>query len=312
MRIEQMIHYLTVCEEKNFGRASSNMAQQTLSNSIKGIEQTVNDELLIRSHKGIERTYKGEIVYQYFREIVTLYDKMMDEINRSAPELGQEEIAIRAICGAVQNILPEFQGEFYLNYPKTRLNISQGELFEIIEDVENGRIDLGLIHILSCGKRGSYPELSSRAFQIVPLYRWQPYVWLGLKNSLSRKNALSIANAKKYPIITYSQSDPVLMQKFIEMILGEPVPVQTYDNLKTVAKLVESTSFLFFDWYSESYGLNCQLFFQERAVKAIPVVLKTPVLLDTVAIYPDQRREDATIQEAVRILFAAAKTKSVI
>ena len=59
MRIEQMIHYLTVCDEKNFGRASIklNMAQQTLSNSIKSVEQAMNDELLIRSHKGIERTY---------------------------------------------------------------------------------------------------------------------------------------------------------------------------------------------------------------------------------------------------------------
>lgn len=309
MRMEQMIHYLTVCEEKNFGRASSklNMAQQTLSNSIKSVEQTMNDELLIRSHKGIEKTYKGEIVYKYFQEIVALYGQLMDEINNSINELGREEITIGTICGAAQNILPEFQGEMYLSYPRVRLNILQGDLNDIIDGVQHKRIDLGLIHILSGAKKGAYPQLPREVICLEQLYRWQPYVWLGANNTLSRKNALSITNAQKYPIMTYSQSDPGLMQKFVEMILGDQVQVKAYDNLKTVAKLVESTSFLFFDWYSESYGLNCQLFFNERAVKAIPVVLKDPVQLDTVAIYHRDQAEDTAIHEAIRILLTAAK-----
>ena len=310
MRIEQMQHFMAVCEEKNFGRAAGklHMAQQTLSNSIKNLERALGDELLIRDHKGIERTYKGDIAYRYFQEILALYDRLMDEMNSADDELGREVLVISVICGAIQNIAPEFQGEMFLRHPRVQLDIRQDELAQIIAQIEDQSVDLGLIHILSAGKGAAYPDLSTRPIQIVPIYHWRPYVWLGSQNALSRKGSITIENVKKYPILIYSQSDPALMQKFLELTLGAEAQVRPCDNLKTVAKLVESTSFLFFDWFSESYGLNCQLFFAERAVKAIPVVQKQPVGLDTVAIYHKERQDDGLIQEAVRILFQAAKS----
>lgn len=300
MRIEQMLHFITVYEEKTFIHASDKLhiAQQTLSNSIKSLENELNAKLFIRSHKGVELTPKGEIVYSYFKQFINLYEQFYNIINNTLPTA----ISISTICGTERNILPDFQCSMFLNYPHIQLNIQQNDLQQVITDVKNHKVDLGIILLLSKDNEVLYPQLTDRSLTITPLRHWHPYVWVGENLPISQEEQLDIDTIRQYPLLLYQQCDPSLKEFYFQNFFGQNITLQYSNNLRSIANLVEATSFLFIDWYSETYGLDFQIYFEGKKVKALPIVFEQTICLDTVAIYCSSQNKNPFLNTAVDIL----------
>lgn len=308
MRIEQLEQFITICEEKAFIKASDKLhiAPQTLSNSIKNLESTVNAQLFIRSNKGLELTYKGEIAYKYFKEIITTYKKFMKEIDDSIGEIAATSVTVAAIPSIELNLIPEFQCAMLLGQPNIQLNVLSGELEEVLELVENNVADIGLAAGQYNANGLIYPQIDP-SWNILILREWQLYVWVGEHCSLYRKTSIHISTVEKFPILLYVPRQETLLDNTINQFFDSALTIRPYTNIKTIANLVESTSQLFFDWHCDAYGLDYQLYFTDKKAKAIPVVLDEPITLRNFAVYQDSYKQHPSYQAVIESLKATSK-----
>lgn len=64
MRIRHVRYFLALCDELNFGQAAKrcNVAQPSLSNAIKNLEQQLGGQLFYRNHASVRMTELGRLV----------------------------------------------------------------------------------------------------------------------------------------------------------------------------------------------------------------------------------------------------------
>lgn len=308
MRIEQLEHFIAICEEGTFIKASDklHMAQQTLSNSIKNLESTLNTQLFIRSNKGVELTYKGEIAYKYFKEIMTTYTAFIDEISESTEIADEINVRISAIPFITLNHIPEFQCAMLLGHPNINLSIQSEEIDTVPQSVENNSADIGLLSGQYLADELIFPKLDN-TLNILPLREWQLYVWVGENCSLYKKNSIHISTISKYPVLLYEPRQTKLIKNTLDTFLDEELSIKQYDNIRTIANLVESTSQLFFDWHNEDYGLDYQIYFAGKKAKAIPVVLDEPITMKSLAIYKDEYKTHPSFHDVITLLKSTSK-----
>lgn len=308
MRIEQLEHFIAICEEGTFIKASDklHMAQQTLSNSIKNLESTLNTQLFIRSNKGVELTYKGEIAYKYFKEIMTTYNSFIDEISETANTSEEMTVKISSIPFITLNHIPEFQCAMLLGHPNITLSIQTEEMDDVIHSVENNLADIGLIAGQYLANELMNPKLDASC-NILPLREWQLYVWVGEHCSLYKKNSIHISTISKYPVLLYEPRQATLKEHTLDIFLDDDLTVKSYDNIRTIANLVESTSQLLFDWHNSDYGLDYQMYFTGKKAKAIPVVLDEPISMKSLAIYKDSYKNHPSFHDVITLLKATSK-----
>lgn len=307
MRIEQLEHFITICEEKTFSKASEKLhiAQQTLSNSIKNLESTLNAQLFIRSNKGVELTYKGELAYQYFKDIMTTYGTFLEKINDSSAGACETSVTIATIPSIELNLIPEFQCAMLFAHPNITLNIVSGELQEVLDAVADDTADIGL----AAGQYdadGLFPSIDP-AWNTLNLRQWQLYVWVGEHCSLYRKTSVHVSTVEKYPLLLYTPRQESLKETLFDKFMSSELTIKRYSNIKTIANLVESTSNLFFDWHCEAYGLDYQLYFTGKKAKAIPVILDEPITLRNLAVYKDAYKQHPSYQAVIEALQATSK-----
>ena len=309
MRIEQLEHFLSICEEKTFAKASERLhiAPQTLSNSIKNLESTLNAQLFIRNKKGVELTYKGELAQKYFTEIMQSYHAFLGEINDTPKVQTQLEIKLGVVYTVEFNLLPELQCAMMLTHPHIALEIISKPILDVIEDVQNDSIDIGIVAGRYTNDVLMLPQIPTPAINIVPLREWSLYVWVGENCSLSKKSHIHISTIEQYPILIYSKTQDTFKNDFLHSYLGKEFRIQAHDNIKTISRLVESTSNLFFDWHCDNYGLDYELYFKDKKVKAIPVILDETIKLKTIAIFKDTFKQHPAYQDFMNTLKSTSK-----
>ena len=143
MEIKQLRSFVSVVEYGNFTKAADKnfTSQPTISTHIKALEDELGVKLIIRDTKNISITDKGRELYDTAVHILALQDKLItrwaDE-NRNIVHLG-----VSTIPSAY--ILPEILAEFSKLHPEICFVIHQADSREIVDGLENGLYDLGLL-----------------------------------------------------------------------------------------------------------------------------------------------------------------------
>ena len=149
MELRVLQYFLAVAREQSIVRAaqSLHLSQPTLSTQIKAMEEELGKQLLIRGTKGsrkISLTEEGMILRKRAEEILNLVQKTEREITLSDPVvvgdvyIGTGETdAIRLIARAARSL--------YETHPGIQYHISSGNAEFVLEQLEKGLIDFGII-----------------------------------------------------------------------------------------------------------------------------------------------------------------------
>lgn len=83
MNIEYLKNFVTIVDEKNISLASKKLfiAQPSLSNQIKYLEDLYQTKLMYRGGKNIKLTPAGKELYLKSKEIIKLYNQSFVNIN---------------------------------------------------------------------------------------------------------------------------------------------------------------------------------------------------------------------------------------
>ena len=149
MRMEQLRCLVDIAETKSISATAERLYinQQTLSKSMKQLEEELGAELLVRTNRGVQLTAIGEEVLAYAQQMVDTESAMRNICEHFVKPV-KEQIEIRIIsASAVTNIvLPDIVAKLNVREKNIKFKVDLAtDIDELFCKVASGAYDLGLL-----------------------------------------------------------------------------------------------------------------------------------------------------------------------
>lgn len=138
--------FCTVAETKSFSKASEiiHLTQPAVSLQIQALEELYETKLFDRSASTVSLTRAGEILYRYAKEILALYSAAEKNIGEITG-LVKGSISVGASSTIGNYLLPAVIADFRRTHPKIKVNLLVGNTKRIVELLNSGNIDFGIV-----------------------------------------------------------------------------------------------------------------------------------------------------------------------
>ncbi len=160
MDIRRLEIFCKVVELKSFTKAaeSLSLAQPTVSEHMRILEETLSERLLDRLGREVLPTPAGRVFYQYARNIIRLREEAIQSLEQFKGQLsGHLTLGASTIPG--NYVLPKFIGAFKATHPAIRITLGIGNTATIIEQVLGGDLEAGVVGSMSSDRRIVSEEL---------------------------------------------------------------------------------------------------------------------------------------------------------
>lgn len=145
MELRQLRYFVALAEHRHFGRAAEavHIAQPSLSQQIKALEQHLGTSLFERSRRHVALTPDGEALLPYARRILALVDDAKAELSDRRNLLrGQIRLGATPTLGGY--LLPRLLRDFHREYPGLDLTITEDGSDRLARELNESRLDLAL------------------------------------------------------------------------------------------------------------------------------------------------------------------------
>ena len=161
MNLKQLESFSYIIETNSFSEAAKKLflTQPTISSHISLLEKELSTQLLIRTTKDVIPTDAGKKLYTYAKQMLQIQNTILEEFHVKSDD-EKNVITLGASSIPEQYILPEILPK-YLKKNKNEFKIGRGDSFEIINQVVNKEIEIGLV--------GTQIETSNCIFE--PFYK---------------------------------------------------------------------------------------------------------------------------------------------
>ncbi|RAS36024.1 LysR family transcriptional regulator [Paraburkholderia bryophila] len=144
--LRQLRYFLTVAEEKHFGRAAArlSMTQPPLSQAIRALEETLGVELFARTKRSVELTPVGADLLPEVQRLLA----GAEGLRPLAQSLARGEagvLSLAFVSTADYGLLPLLLRDFGARHPRVRLELTEATSNVQVDELVAGRIDAGLV-----------------------------------------------------------------------------------------------------------------------------------------------------------------------
>ncbi len=184
--------FCTVAETKSFSKTSEiiHLTQPAVSLQIQALEEKYETKLFDRSSSTVALTPAGEVLYKYAKEILGLYSSAEKAIGKQTG-LVKGSLTIGAGSNIGNYILPSVITDFKNTHPKTKIYLLVGNTRRVVELLNSGNIDLGLVE----------GDIARQKMIVKKLLSDELLVIVSTDHPWSKKKEISIADLVKEPFI---------------------------------------------------------------------------------------------------------------
>lgn len=206
MNLKQLRYFLTIVEEGQITAAAKKLhiAQPPLSYQLKLLEEELGVQLMKRGSRNITLTPAGKLLKARAEQIFSLTTSTTREL-----ELYKKGNAGTLSIGTISSsstIIPDASIEKFANrYPNIQFDIHEGNSYEVIEMLDKGIIDVGIVRT-PFRKSG----LAVRYAKVEPIVAVFPRGKVIGKN----KDTISLKELEKEPLIIYRRFNALLHSVF--------------------------------------------------------------------------------------------------
>lgn len=258
MELRVLQYYLAVTREQSISGAaeSLHLSQPTLSRQLKDMEEELGKQLFIRSNRRITLTEEGMILRKRAEEILDLVGKTEREIAAS-DEVIEGDVYIGAAETDIVRLFGKAAQAIQAQYPNIHYHISSGNVEFVLEQLDKGLIDLGLIYGAVDSQKYESREIPIKDTWGVLMRRDSP---------LAQKETITPEELWDKPLILSRQADPEI--KWLKKDISKLNVVATYNLVYNASLLVdEGLGYaLSFDKLIYTDG-NCSLCFRPLSPK---------------------------------------------
>lgn len=146
MEFRVLQYFLAIAREETISKAAESLhiTQPTLSRQMKGLEEQLGKQLFIRGNRKINLTEEGILLRQRAEEIISLVEKTESEIMHSDTTISGD-IYIGSGETEGMRILAKVIDTCHKEYPKIKFHLYSGNFQDVVEKIENGLIDFGVL-----------------------------------------------------------------------------------------------------------------------------------------------------------------------
>lgn len=184
--------FCIVAETKSFSRASEiiRLTQPAVSLQIQALEEMYGTKLFNRSGCVITLTKAGEMLYKYAKEINALYASAEKEIG-GVTGLVKGVISVGASSTIGNYLLPSVVSDFKRRYPKVGIHMHVGNTKNVVEFLNSGTVDIGLVE----------GDVNKQKLRVEKLFSDEMVFVMSPYHHLAKKSSVSIMELSKEPLI---------------------------------------------------------------------------------------------------------------
>lgn len=234
MEFRLLEYFLAVAREQNITAAAESLhiSQPALSTQLKALETELGKQLLIRGVKGSRKvilTEEGMILRKRAEEITSLMRRTEEEITGAG-----ETIAGNVFIGTGETetvrLFAQVAKKLQQKYPDIRYHISSGNAEHVLEYLDKGLIDFGLL----------FAEIDSQKYEAVPVPIKDTWGVLMRKDSpLAEKENIRPEDLWDKPlIVSHQKRDDIYLKQWLQREESELHIVATYNLLFNASLLV--------------------------------------------------------------------------
>jgi DNA-binding transcriptional LysR family regulator len=192
MDFDQLITFLEVAKQGSFSRAGEKVfrSQSAVSAQIRQLEQEYGDRLLDRSGKTVKLTPAGQVLYEYAERLKTLRDESLMAVADHG-RMPRGTLLIGANEATCLYVLPDVFAEYCRLYPGVQISIYRNFSYKIIEKLENGSIDVGIVTL----------PVKSPSLKVQPIFRDKLMLMVSPKNPLAQNKVVPVSDIVKFPLL---------------------------------------------------------------------------------------------------------------
>lgn len=235
MELRVLEYFLAVAREQNITAAAESLhiSQPALSTQLKNMEDELGKQLLIRGVKGSRKvilTEEGMILRKRAEEILSLVKRTENEINQS-----DETIAGNVFIGTgeteIVRLFAMVAKKLQKKYPDIRYHISSGNAEHVLEYLDKGLIDFGLL----------FKEIDAQKYEAIPVPIKDTWGVLMRRDSpLAKKETICPEDLWDKPlIVSHQKGDDIYLGRWLQREESELHIVATYNLLFNASLLVD-------------------------------------------------------------------------
>src|SRR5881275_526866 len=192
MDFDQLITFLEVAKQGSFSRAGEKVfrSQSAVSAQIRQLEQEYGDRLLDRSGKTVKLTPAGQVLFEYAERLRNLRDESLMAVADHG-RMPRGTLLVGANEATCLYVLPEVFAEYCRLYPGVQISIYRNFSYKIIEKLENGSIDVGIVTL----------PVKSSSLKSHPIFRDQLMLMVSPQNALAQHEVVPISEIAKQPLL---------------------------------------------------------------------------------------------------------------
>lgn len=183
MNDRELLYVKTIADKKSISKAAEKLyiAQPSLSQALKKIEENVGTPLFLRNANGMELTYAGEMYYKTSTEILNIYNDFINEVTY-INDLKKGRITLGTTNSMGTFLLPVLLPKFKEKFPNIEVYIKEENSTNLEKEIIAGTIDFSLMH--------NHPLLDEKSIEYDNLYT-DPFILVtSCNNSLSKYNKI--------------------------------------------------------------------------------------------------------------------------
>lgn len=232
MELRVLQYFLAVTREQSISGAAEalHLSQPTLSRQLKDMEDELGKQLMIRGNRKITLTEEGMILRKRAEEILDLVQKTEQEISLS-DDLIAGDVYIGAGETDAVHLLAKAARQLQQSYPAIHYHISSGDTTDVLERLDKGLIDFGLLFGPVDTSKYEYLEFPVKDVYGILMRKDSP---LAKKNSISPKDMWD-----KPLIINRNTRDGDLLTTWLGKNLSELNVTATYNLLFNASLMVD-------------------------------------------------------------------------
>lgn len=232
MELRVLQYFLAVTREQSISGAaeSLHLSQPTLSRQLKDLEEELGKQLMIRGNRKITLTEEGMILRKRAEEILELVQKTEKEITVSN-DIISGDVYIGAGESDAVSLIAKAARRLQTDYPDIHYHISSGDTTDILESLDKGLIEFGLI--FDTADTSKYEHLD---FPLKDIYG----ILIKEDDPLAKKETVSPEDLWDKPLMfNRNTRDDGLLTKWLGKSLSEINVAATYNLLYNASLMVK-------------------------------------------------------------------------
>ena len=232
MDIRVLQYFLAVAREESITKAAQalRMTQPPLSRQLKDLEEELGKQLLIRGSKKVTLTEDGMLLRKRAEELVDLMEKTTAELTSSNENIGGD---IYIGCGETESIsfLAQAAQDLQIKHPLIHYHIYSGDAERVMEKLDKGLIDFGLLVGEADISKYDYLKLPQKDLRGVLMQKNSP---------LAEKETIRAEDLWDKPlIVSHQASINTEMFRWLRAGISRLNIVATYDLIYNAAQFVK-------------------------------------------------------------------------